>query len=67
MAQNKKDMQKSFEFLKESGGTSLSNSNGIRLGNTIYKPSESGRSVVTDKGERYTSHTDLRKSVNGKK
>ena len=67
MAQNPKDMSKSFDFLKDNGGTSLKNSNGIRIGDTTYKPSESGKSVITDKGDRYTSFTDLKTSVNGKK
>ncbi len=36
MAQNKSDMQKSFDFLKDSGGTELKNSTGIKIGKVWF-------------------------------
>jgi hypothetical protein len=67
MAQNKSDMQKSFDFLKDSGGTELKNSTGIKIGNTTYKPSESGKSIITTNGDTYTTHREVKNAVNGKK
>lgn len=63
---NQNEKKDAIGFLKKNGGTELQNSNGVRIGNTVYKDSESGKSIITNKGDKFPTLHDLKTSVNNK-
>ena len=62
MSNNKSDREKADKYLANKGYEPLQNSTGMSNGSTTVKPSDSGQSWITNKGDHFSTLSDLKKS-----